>query len=126
MARQSCTSSPWASWQLTATMASVTAPCLCLPRFHDKRAQAYPPLPPTITGTRLLERTLAKAAEDPNIVEAYLHVQTSNEEAIHFYQNFGFTIAETVPEYYRKNRLQPPDAHILARKLQRAESLGCK
>ena len=68
-------------------------------------------------GTRLLERTLAKAAEDPNILEAYLHVQTSNEEAIRFYAKFGFSIAETLPGYYLKNRLQPPDAHILSKSL---------
>ena len=68
-------------------------------------------------GTRLLERTLAKAAEDPNIVEAYLHVQTSNDEAIRFYAKFGFSIAETVPGYYQKYRLQPPDAHILSKRL---------
>ena len=68
-------------------------------------------------GTRLLERTLAKAAADPNIVEAHLHVQTSNEEAIRFYKKFGFTVTETMHGYYQKNRLQPPDAYVLAKKL---------
>lgn len=68
-------------------------------------------------GSKLLQRTLEKAQEDPNIVEACLHVQTSNEEAIQFYQRFGFGIAETLKDYYRKNRLDPPDAYLLSKSL---------
>ena len=44
-----------------------------------------------------------------------LHVQTNNEEAIHFYAKFGFAVSQTIPDYYRKNRLNPPDAHVLTR-----------
>ncbi|CAL5222318.1 g4662 [Coccomyxa viridis] len=69
-------------------------------------------------GTRLLERTLRKAVEDPNIEEAVLHVQTNNEEAIRFYGKFGFEVSQTIPGYYKKNRLDPPDAHILTKALQ--------
>lgn len=68
-------------------------------------------------GSQLLHRTLKAAQEDPNIVEAYLHVQTSNEEAIRFYQRAGFVVAETLTGYYRKNRLQPPDAYVLRKRL---------
>ncbi len=50
-------------------------------------------------------------------MDAYLHVQTSNEEAIRFYQRAGFEIAETLLGYYRKNRLNPPDAYILRKRL---------
>jgi ribosomal protein S18 acetylase RimI-like enzyme len=60
---------------------------------------------------------MAAAQEDPNVVDAYLHVQTSNEEAIRFYQRAGFQIAETLMGYYRKNRLSPPDAYILRKPL---------
>ena len=69
-------------------------------------------------GTRLLERTLRKAVEDPNIEEAVLHVQTNNEEAIRFYGKFGFEVSQTIPGYYKKTRLDPPDAHILTKALQ--------
>jgi len=68
-------------------------------------------------GFQLLRQTLEAAQSDPNIVEAYLHVQTSNEEAIRFYQRAGFELAETLPGYYRKNRLRPPDAYILRKRL---------
>ena len=69
-------------------------------------------------GTRLLDRTLRKAEEDPNIEEAVLHVQTNNEEAIRFYSKFGFEVSQTIPGYYKKNRLNPPDAYILTKALQ--------
>ena len=36
-------------------------------------------------GSRLLMNSLNEASEDENIVDAYLHVQTNNEEAIKFY-----------------------------------------
>lgn len=39
----------------------------------------------------------------------YLHVQTSNEDAIAFYKSFGFAITDTVLGVYR--RLSPPDAY---------------
>lgn len=68
-------------------------------------------------GFQLLQQTLEAAQVDPNIVEAYLHVQTSNEEAIRFYQRAGFELAETLLGYYRKNRLRPPDAYILRKRL---------
>ena len=45
-------------------------------------------------------------------------MQTNNEEAIHFYAKFGFGVSQTIPDYYKKNRLNPPDAHVLTRDLQ--------
>ncbi|TKY85007.1 hypothetical protein EX895_006087 [Sporisorium graminicola] len=41
----------------------------------------------------------------------YLHVQTSNDEARTFYQKFGFQVAETIDNYYR--RIQPASAWVL-------------
>ncbi|KAL3163256.1 hypothetical protein ABBQ32_009655 [Trebouxia sp. C0010 RCD-2024] len=66
-------------------------------------------------GSRLLEKSLFEASQDSNIQEAYLHVQTNNEEAICFYTKFGFVPGETVKDYYK--RLNPPDAVILRRTL---------
>ncbi|PIC42300.1 hypothetical protein B9Z55_009424 [Caenorhabditis nigoni] len=46
-----------------------------------------------------------------NLVNAMLHVQTSNKKAIKFYKNRGFIITSTVPKYYQ--RCEPPDAYIM-------------
>lgn len=70
------------------------------------------------TGTRLLERTLKTAAEDPNVEEAVLHVQTNNDEAIRFYEKNGFKVVSTIEGYYKKHRLDPPDAHVLTKALR--------
>ena len=66
-------------------------------------------------GSRLLEQSLSEAGQDNNIKEAYLHVQTNNEEAIRFYKQFDFILGEVVANYYK--RLAPPDAVILRRTL---------
>ena len=68
-----------------------------------------------LAGSRLLQKSLSEASQDENIKEAYLHVQTNNEDAIHFYQRFDFEVGEVVPNYYK--RLNPPDAVILRRVL---------
>ncbi len=62
-------------------------------------------------GAALLKHTMMAAQSDSNIVEAYLHVQTSNDGAVKFYQRFGFRTGEVIPNYYR--RLSPPDALML-------------
>jgi len=66
-------------------------------------------------GTYLLEHSLRVVSEDPNIEEAYLHVQTNNEGAIRFYVKHGFTIKEMIPNYYK--RIEPPDCYILHKTL---------
>ena len=44
----------------------------------------------------------AQVSKHPdNIVEIYLHVQTSNEAAINFYASFGFEKTEMIPNYYK-------------------------
>ena len=46
---------------------------------------------------------------------SYRHVQTSNEEAIKFYERFDFKIVGTKEDYYK--RIEPPDAYILEKEL---------
>ncbi|CAG8542502.1 16825_t:CDS:2 [Acaulospora colombiana] len=70
-------------------------------------------------GTTLLSHILNNAAPGappvPKFTEIYLHVQTSNEEALAFYKKYDFQIVGTVEGYYKK--ITPPDAYVLSRKL---------
>eukprot|EP00252_Welwitschia_mirabilis_P021472 TRINITY_DN5519_c0_g1_i4.p1 TRINITY_DN5519_c0_g1~~TRINITY_DN5519_c0_g1_i4.p1 ORF type:complete len:168 (+),score=18.22 TRINITY_DN5519_c0_g1_i4:207-710(+) len=66
-------------------------------------------------GSKLLKHCLDLGFQDPSIVEIYLHVQTNNEEAISFYQKFGFEIKETIKNYY--SNIDPPDCYVLAKSL---------
>ncbi|GIL57726.1 hypothetical protein Vafri_12880 [Volvox africanus] len=66
-------------------------------------------------GSKLLARTLAACAHDPNIEEVFVHVQVDNDEAIRFYERHGFQRGETVKDYYKK--LSQSDAAILTKKL---------
>lgn len=45
-----------------------------------------------------------------------LHVQTSNDDAIRFYEQFGFEKGELVEGYYK--RIDPPDCFVLRKKLR--------
>ena len=72
-------------------------------------------------GTHLLEHSLRVAREDPNIEEAYLHVQTNNDGAIRFYGKHGFSIKEMIPNYYK--RIDPPDCYILHKNLVAVEGM---
>lgn len=68
-------------------------------------------------GTALVRRCLALVTESlPEVVEAYLHVQSNNEEVIEFYiDKFGFEKGELLRHYYR--RIEPPDAYVLRKRL---------
>ena len=52
-----------------------------------------------------------EGSADSFIVDAYLHVQTNNDDAIAFYKRFGFVTDQVVQNYYK--RLDPSDAVIL-------------
>ncbi|CAG8533666.1 14237_t:CDS:2 [Ambispora leptoticha] len=75
-------------------------------------------------GTALLKHILEHAhsinssptpQNHPKFTEVYLHVQTSNNEAISFYKKYDFEIVGTIQDYYKK--ITPPDAYILSKKL---------
>lgn len=67
-------------------------------------------------GGALVRRCLAVVEEGlPEVRAAYLHVQTCNEEAMAFYERFGFERAEIIENYYR--RIDPPHALVLRRRL---------
>ncbi|RKP11065.1 Nat13 protein [Thamnocephalis sphaerospora] len=64
-------------------------------------------------GTKLLDYALDQCSKDASIAEIYLHVQDGNDEALSFYQKRGFTIRETVPDYY--TNIKPSAAHVLVK-----------
>ena len=64
----------------------------------------------------LLNHILEKAAKDSNILEVYLHVQTSNADAKQFYLSHGFIEIGIVENYYK--RVDPTSAYILKKSLK--------
>mmetsp|Transcript_26278 Transcript_26278/g.52400 ORF Transcript_26278/g.52400 Transcript_26278/m.52400 type:complete len:181 (+) Transcript_26278:3-545(+) len=68
-------------------------------------------------GRRLLESVLEKCVEQEDIGSIYLHVQTTNQDAIDFYSRFGFEVCERVENYYK--RIDPPDCFILRKTFER-------
>ena len=67
-------------------------------------------------GRRLLQAILDYAGSSAEVGEVFLHVQTSNREALQFYEQFGFTVTGNIPNYYK--RLQPPDCFIVAKQIK--------
>lgn len=67
-------------------------------------------------GQKLLDYVLDIASKDTSIIEAYLHVQTSNEDARQFYIRNGFEETGIVDNYYK--RIEPPHAYFLKKKLR--------
>lgn len=65
--------------------------------------------------TKLYNHILEHAQKDSKIKEIFLHVQTTNVDALAFYKGFGFEIVETVKGYYK--RIEDTDAHVLSLKL---------
>lgn len=50
------------------------------------------------------------------VLSQQLHAQVNNQEAIDFYQKFGFSVGEVMKDYYKK--IEPPDAVVLSKKLK--------
>ena len=64
-------------------------------------------------GSKLLATVLDEADHDSSVDEAYLHVQTSNTDALDFYKRFGFEQREKICNYYK--RIDPPDCFVMVR-----------
>lgn len=63
-------------------------------------------------GSLLLQKSIAILRDCvPEVASVNLHVQINNEDAIRFYEKFGFKIAKTIKDYYI--RIQPRDAVLL-------------
>ncbi|KAL7752792.1 N-alpha-acetyltransferase 50 [Sorochytrium milnesiophthora] len=61
-------------------------------------------------GTALVSHIMQHARNDRDCKSIYLHVQTTNTDAIKFYERLGFCIREEVADYYR---IESPNAYIL-------------
>ena len=70
----------------------------------------------------LLDYILEDASKNKTILEVYLHVQTTNDEARNFYLQKGFVMMGTIKDYYRK--ITPPDCYILGKSLVEGHELG--
>lgn len=74
-----------------------------------------------VLGTKLLDHVLSQAQTQtqntPNqpVKSLYLHVQTTNQEAVDWYTRRGFVIEQTVQDYYRN--IEDCNAHVLVRRL---------
>ncbi|KAK2153767.1 hypothetical protein LSH36_287g05017 [Paralvinella palmiformis] len=62
-------------------------------------------------GSKMLEHVLKICEQDGNYDNVYLHVQVNNEDAVKFYEHFGFEIVERNENYYK--RIEPADAFVL-------------
>ena len=79
-------------------------------------------MPPT--GAKLLSIVLEAARKDSTIIEVYLHVQTSNEDAKQFYLGNGFVQTEIIHDYYK--RIEPPDCFLLKKSLKEGHEIVVK
>ena len=75
-----------------------------------------------VPGAKLLQEVLETAQKDPSIVEVYLHVQTSNEDAKQFYLANGFIETGIIRDYYK--RIEPPDCFLLKKSLKDGHEIG--
>ena len=73
-------------------------------------------------GTKMLRHVMDIVEKDGNFDSVVLHVQVSNEGALQFYQGFGFEVVETKEAYYK--RIEPADAHVLEKKIDKRSVNG--
>ena len=66
-------------------------------------------------GTQLLNKLFEEVAKDPEIKAIYLNMWVINETGKKFYEKFGFTIVETMENYY--SDIDPPKAYLMVKRL---------
>ncbi|KAI0558195.1 GCN5-related N-acetyltransferase family protein [Gracilaria domingensis] len=70
-------------------------------------------------GHRLITHVLDLVQSSPecrDVVDIYLHLQEGNDDALRFYERYGFQVTEYVRGYYR--RLDPPNCYIVRKKVK--------
>jgi N-alpha-acetyltransferase 50 len=71
-------------------------------------------------GSMLLRHILNESIQESTIRDIYLHVQINNNEALRFYEKFGFQITSLVPHYYRT--IKPSAAYELCKQIHHDDS----
>ena len=66
-------------------------------------------------GSMLLHHILNESIKESTIRDVYLHVQVNNNEALRFYEKFGFQITGLVPQYYKT--INPSAAYELCKQI---------
>jgi len=75
-----------------------------------------------VVGSKLLDHVLSQAKNQTRsnpsrpVKSVYLHVQTTNQEALDWYTKRGFVLQDTVEDYYRN--IDDRNACLLVRKLE--------
>lgn len=65
-------------------------------------------------GRRLITHVLELARTSPvcqDVIDVYLHVQEGNDEALRFYEKYGFRVTDKLMGYYK--RIEPPNCFVV-------------
>lgn len=65
-------------------------------------------------GQQLIQHVLKLVESSPSckdVVDIYVHVQEGNDDALQFYDRYGFKVTEKISNYYR--RIEPADCFIV-------------
>lgn len=65
-------------------------------------------------GKQLISHVLNLVESSPHckdVVDIYLHVQEGNDDALRFYESYGFRLTEKLEGYYK--RIEPADCFIV-------------
>lgn len=71
-------------------------------------------------GKQLITHVLHLVRTSPacaDVVDVYLHVQEGNDEALRFYEGYGFEVKEKLVGYYK--RIEPSDCYIVRKPVER-------
>lgn len=71
-------------------------------------------------GRRLITHVLDLVRSSPacaDVVDIYLHVQEGNDEALRFYEGYGFQVKEKLLGYYK--RIEPANCYIVRKAVER-------
>lgn len=64
----------------------------------------------------LLEQMIQQSDKQDTIEFIYLHVHVGNQGAIRLYERLSFQKIATIPNYYRRGSLSPPDCYVFERR----------